>query len=240
MMVLIPLLLAAAPPPIVGLDKPKKVQVGKLGKSELAAGDVTVRCTDLGKVMLVEVQDPGLMGARDAWLKKKTGEAMPPCDGSDVDVTRIEGLGGYGYVAGTRGDFVFGSSADAFGDRMGLRVFSATTGAMLLDVERSLQKPATLTLEGPSLWLRYNEAIPATCDPVGAEAETCWKQLRADAKIPEDVAIKAPPCGPAFKGKQLLPGAALIAVPVEVDLNAPLKTRVKRFRAGEATCDVAP
>ena len=240
MMILSLLFLAAAPPPIVGLDKPKKVQVGKLGKSERADGEVTVHCMDLGKLMLVEVRDPGLMGARDAWLKKKTGEVMPPCDGSDVDVTRIEGLSGYGYIVGTRGEFIFETSADAFGDRMGLRVFSATSGAMLLDVERSLQKPATLTLEGASLWLRYNEAIPATCDPVGAEAETCWKQLRADAKIPEDVAIKAPPCGPAFKGKQVLPGAALIAVPVEVDLNAPVKTRVKRFRAGEATCDVAP
>jgi hypothetical protein len=239
MMFLIPLVLAATPP-IAGLDKPKKVQVGKLGKSELAAGDVTVRCMDIGRLMLVEVKDPGLKGARDAWLKKKNGDAMPPCDGSETDVIRVEGVGGYGYVDGTRGDFIFASSADAFGDRVGLRVFSATTGAMLLDVERSSQKPAALVLEGASLWLRYNEAIPATCDPVGAEAESCWKQLRADTKIPVELEIKPPPCGPAFKGKQLLPGSALLSVPVEVDLNAPLKTRVKRFRAGEATCDVAP
>jgi hypothetical protein len=235
------LLLAAAPRAgIEGLDKPKKAQQGKLGKSELAAGDVTVRCIDVGKMMLVEVKDPGLKGARDAWLKKKNGEAMPPCDGSETDVTLVEGVGGFGYIDGTRGDFIFATSADGFGDRVGLRVFSATTGSMLLDVERSMQKPATFVVDGASLWLRYNEGIPATCDPVGAEAESCWKQLRADAKIPDEVEIKPPPCGPVFKGKQVLPGSALLAVPVEVDLNAPLKTRVKRFRVGEATCDVAP
>ncbi len=238
MMLFTLLLLTAAPrPAIEGLDKPKKSQIGKLGPSELTKGTVTVRCFDLGKVMLVEVNDPGLKGARDAWLKKKTSDAMPPCDGSDADVIHLEGVGGYGSVDGTRGDFIFATSADGFGDRVGLRVFSATTGAMLLDVERSMQKPVTFHPDGASLWLRFNEGIPATCDPVGAEAETCWKQLREDTKIPATLELKPPDCGAAFHGKKLLPGSALLAVPVEVDLNAP---KTKKFRAGEATCDVAP
>lgn len=237
-MVLLLLLLAAAPRPAVdGLDKPKKSQTGKLGPSELTKGTVTVRCVDLGKVMLVEINDPGLKGARDAWLKKKASDAMPPCDASDTDVIHIEGAGGYGYIQGTRGEFIFATSADTFGDRLGLRVFSAVTGAMLLDVETSMQKPASLHLDGASLWLRYHEAIPATCDPVGAEAETCWKQLRDDAKIPAELEVKAPQCAAAFKNKKVLPGSALLAVPVEVDLNAP---KTKRFRTGEATCDIAP
>ena len=238
-MLLIALLaLAASPRPNVeGLDKLKKPQVGKLGKSQLAEGTVTVRCFDLGKVMLVEVNDPGLMGAKDAWLKKKTGEAMPPCDGSDAEVTHLEGVGGYGSIDGVKGEFVFASSADSFGDRMGLRVVSATTGAMVLDVERSLQKPVTLHAEGASLWLRFNEAVPATCDPHGAEAESCWKQIREDAKIPADVKVKAPNCAAAFKGQQVLPGSAQLAVPVEVDLKAP---KTKHFRAGDATCSLAP
>ena len=238
-MYLLLLLLAAGPrPTIEGLDKPKNVQVGKLGKSENAAGPVTIRCVDVGKFALVEIKDPGLIGAKDAWLRKKNGAAMPPCDANDAEATHVEGLSGFGYVDGTKGDFIFATSADTFGDRAGLRVFSATTGAMLLDVERSTQKPASLSTEGTSVWLRYHEALPATCDPVGAEAEKCWKQLREDAKIPEDLTLKAPPCEKELKGKNVLPGSALLAVPVEVDLTAP-KTS-KRFRAGDATCALAP
>ena len=237
---LLTLLLFAATPrlTIEGLDKPKNVQVGKLGKSENASGTVTIRCVDVGKSSLVEINDPGLMGAKDAWLRKKTGEVMPPCDANDTEVTRVEGLSGFGYVVGTRGEFIFANSADGFGDRLGLRVFSTNAGAMLLDVERSMQKPATLTTQGTSLWLRYHEALPATCDPVGPEAAKCWKQLREDAKIPEAIAIKAPPCEKELKGKNVLPGSALLAVPVEIDLTAP-KTS-KRFRAGDATCALAP
>ncbi len=231
------LLILAAVPSVQGLDKPKKAQTAKLGKSELAAGTVVARCWDLGKVMLVEVNDPGLKGAKDAWLKKKTGDAMPPCDGNDTDTQHLESIAGYGYVEGSKGDFIFVAGSDTFGDRIGLRVVSATNGALLVDVERSISKPATLTVDGASLWLRFHGSIPATCDPVGPEAETCWKQLVADTKIPEDVKIKAPDCAKAFKGKEVLPGSSLLAVPMEIDLNAP---KTKRFRAGEATCDIAP
>lgn len=238
-MYLLLLLLAAGPrPAIEGLEKPRNVRVGKLGKSENATGTVTIRCVDVGKSALVELKDPGLIGDKDAWLRKKTGDAMPPCDANETDVTHLEGLSGFGAVDGTKGDFIFATSADGFGDRAGLRVFSATTGATLLDVERSTQKPASLSVADASVWLRYHEALPATCDPVGVEAEKCWKQLRDDAKIPEDLKLKPPPCDKELKGKNVLPGSALLAVPVEVDLNAP-KTS-KRFRAGDATCALAP
>ena len=49
--------------------------------------------------------------------------------------------------------------------------------------------------------------------------------------------LKPPNRSPAFQRKLLLPGFALLFVPVEVDLNAP---KTKKFRAGEATCDIAP
>jgi hypothetical protein len=223
---------------VEGLDKPKKAQTGKLEKSQLAAGNVTIRCMDVGRFMLVEINDPGLKGAKDVWLKKKNGDAMPPCDANETDVIKVEGAGEYGYVDGVRGEFIFVSSADAFGDRMGLRVFSATSGAMLLDVERSTQKAATLKVEGASLWLQFIEGIPATCDPVGDQAAACWKELRESAKIPDAVEIKPPPCDAEFKGKKIFPGSSQIAVPVEVDLNGPKYP--KRFRAGEATCSIAP
>jgi hypothetical protein len=232
-------LLAATPRPLVeGLDKPKKAQTGKLGKSELVPnGVVTVRCVDAGKVMVVEVIDPGLKGAADAWLKKKTGDAMPPCDGNDADTTRLDGVIGYGYVAGTKGDFLFVQSADGFGDRDGLRVLSLSTGALVLDVERSTQKPASLHADGAALWLRFHEAVVATCDPVGAEAEKCWQEVRDAAKVPKELEVKPPPCAKYEKAITAAPGSAQVALPVEVDLNAP---KTKRFRAGEATCSVAP
>lgn len=234
---LLTLLILSAVPSVQGLDKPKKAQTAKLGKSELAAGTVVAKCWDLGKVMLVEIDDPGLKGAKDAWLKKKTGDAMPPCDGNDTDTTHLESVAGYGYIEGTKGDFILVAGSDTFGDRLGLRVVSATNGALLVDVERSISKPASLHAEGTSLWLRFHGSVPATCDPVGAEGEACWKQVVADAKIPEDVKVTPPDCAKVFKGKQVLPGSALLAVPMEIDLNAP---KTKRFRAGDATCDIAP
>ena len=137
MLLLTLLLLTAAPrPEVEGLDKPKKSQTGKLGPSELTTGSVTAHCFDLGNMMLVEIDDPGLKGARDIWLKKKTSGAMPPCDGSETDVIHLEGGAGYGSLDGTRGGFIFVTGADGDGNRAGLRVFSATTGAMVLDVEQ--------------------------------------------------------------------------------------------------------
>lgn len=233
------LLLTAAPKLAVeGVEKPKKVLTAKLGKSELAAGEVTARCIDLGKTVLVEVNDPGLIGARSAWLQKKAGETMPPCDGNaNDDVIHIEGLGGFGQVEGVRGDFVFAASADHFGDRAGLRVFHALTGETVLDVERSVQRPASLRVDGPHVWLRYHEAIPATCDPLGEKAADCWAELKASAQVPEDVVLKPPACDAKFKAAKAVTGKSLLAVPVEVDLNDP---KTKRFLSGEATCDVAP
>lgn len=234
-------MLAAVPKPSVqGLDKPKKAQTGKLGKSETAPGGVVkVKCFDAGAVMVVEVNDPGLMGAADAWLQKKKGSAPPPCDGNGdaADVTRLDGVIGYGYVLGTKGDFLFVESADGFGDRMGLRVLSLSTGALVLDVERSVDHPATLKADGDALWLRYHEAVVATCDPVGEQAERCWHEVRDAAKVPTDLDVKPPPCGKYEKQLLAVPGSSQVALPVEVDLKAP---KTKRFRAGQATCGVAP
>jgi len=232
-------LLAATPRPAVeGLDKPRKAQTGKLGKSELVPnGTVTVKCFDAGKVMVVEVNDPGLKGAANAWLKKKNGDALPACDGDDAEGTHLDGLIGFGHLVGVKGDFLFAQSADGFGDREGLRVFSLLSGALVLDVERSTQKPATLHVQGASLLLRYHEAVVATCDPVGAEAEKCWAQIRDAAKVPAEVDVKPPPCGKYEKELAAAPGSAQVALPVEVDLASP---KTKTFRAGEATCSVAP
>lgn len=239
-LVLLAVLSAAPKPTIEGLDKPKKAQTGKLGKSETSpGGTVTVKCFDAGAVMVVEVNDPGLMGAADAWLQKKKGAALPPCDGNAnaADVTRLDAVIGYGSVLGTKGDFLFVQSADGFGDRMGLRVVSLTTGALVLDVERSMWRPATLKAEGDSLWLRYDEAVAATCDPVGPQAERCWQEVRDAAKVPADLDVKPPPCAKFEKQILAVPGTSQIALPVEVDLKAP---KTKRFRAGEATCGLAP
>ena len=77
---LLALLCAAAPvakpPRIQGLDKPKKEQRATLGQSPTTEAKVKIRCVDVGASMLVEVNDPGLMGARAMWLEKKNGTTM--------------------------------------------------------------------------------------------------------------------------------------------------------------------
>lgn len=239
MLLILAVILAAPPAPAVeGLDKPKKTQIGKLRKSELTPnGTVTVKCFDAGAVMVVEINDPGLMGASDAWLKKKTGPTMPVCDGVDTDVIRLDAMIGYGYSIGTKGDFLFVQSADSFGDREGVRVFSLTSGALVLEAERSLQKPATVKAEGAVMRFRFHEMVGATCDPIGDETEKCWQLIRDAAKIPSELQVKAPSCAKHQKAIEAAPGSSQIAVPVEVDLAAP---KTKHFVAGEATCGVAP
>lgn len=238
-MLLVALLLAAAPPTYVkGLDKPKKEQRATLGDSETTKGKVKIHCVDVGAAMLVEIDDPGLMGARDVWLRKKQGDAMPPCDANESEVTHVTGIPGYGYVAGTKGEYLFAVSADAFGDRMGLRVFSVTTGEQLYETDFSLQHPVTLTAEGKSLRMRLHVAVTATCDPLGAEAATCWKEILDTARVPDGLELKPPPCDAAFKGKPALPGTAQVALPAEVELSA--SPRKAKYVAGAATCAEAP
>jgi hypothetical protein len=237
---LLAVLLAAAPvakpSPLQGLDKPKKEQRGTLGESPSTKGKVKIRCLDVGPSMLVEVNDPGMMGARDVWLEKKTGDAMPVCDESDAGGTHVSGAEGYGYVEGTKGEFLFVTSADAFGDRQGLRVFSLLTGAQVYEAEFSLQQPVQVSLEGKSVLLRFQLAITSTCEPRGEELASCWKQLRESANVPDAVEIKPPPCDAAFKGKTGF-GASLIALPAEVDLSKP---KTVKYRPGAATCAESP
>jgi hypothetical protein len=237
-MLIVSMLLAAAPATPVagrlkGLDKPKKEQRATLGESETTRGKVKIRCVDVGASMLVEIDDPGLMGAKEVWLKKKLGDAMPPCDANESGVTHITGIPGYGYVAGTKGDYLFATSADSFTDRSGLRVFSLVTGEQLYETEFNVDQPITLTAEGKSLWLRFHVAVTSTCNPLGAEAASCWKEIRESARVPESVEIKPPPCDAAFKGKSAMPGPALISLPAEVDLSSP---KTLKYLPGAATC----
>jgi hypothetical protein len=183
--------------------------------------------------MLVEIDDPGLMGSKEVWLRKKAGDVMPPCDANEAGVTHVPGIPGYGYVAGIKGDFLFATSADSFSDRAGLRVFSLTTGDQVYETEFNLDQPFTISAEGKSLMLRFHVAVTSTCNPLGAEAETCWKEIRESARVPEGLEIKPPPCDAVFKSKTGLPGPALIALPAEVDLSAP---KTLKYRAGAATC----
>jgi hypothetical protein len=240
MSLLLTLVLAAAPPlPIVGLDKPKKEQRATLGDSETTKGKVKIHCVDVGSAMLVEVDDPGLVGARDVWLRKKTGDAMPPCDANEAGVTHVTGIPGYGYVVGTRGEYLFAMSSDEFGDRSGVRVFSLKDGVQLFEADVGLQRPLTLTTEGKALVMRFHLMVSLTCEPLGAEAAECWKQVRENAHVADSVDIKPPPCDAVFKGKKdVLPGTAQVALPAEVDLSVSPR-RVKHI-AGAATCAESP
>jgi hypothetical protein len=233
-------MLAAGPKvhTLTGLDKPKKEQRGTLGNSELAEGKVTIHCRDMGAMVIVEVNDPGIKGARDVWVEKKAGDAMPPCDESDRGRTHLSAAEGFGNVAGAKGDFVFVTSSDGFGDRMALRVFQLSSGNQLFETELSTQQPITLTVEGKALWLRFHRAVPLTCEPHGETAAQCWKELRESARVPEELEVNPPPCDAIFKGKPShLSGTPLVALPAEIDLTAP---KSLRFRAGAATCAESP
>ena len=235
LLILTVLLAASPPPPIKGFDKPKKEERGVLGESELAKGKVKIYCADVGRWMLVEVTDPGLKGARDVWLRKKIGEAMPPCEASESGVTRLEGAATYGYVAGVKGHFVFVTSADGASDRRGVRVYSLVDGAEVYTAELSTQFPATVTSDGKTTVLRFHLGIHARCEPLGDDASSCWKEIKEGANIPAQVAVEPPPCEALLKRHPDRMGIQ-VAVPAEVDLSSP---KVVKFTAGPATCTFA-
>lgn len=239
MLLLLPLLLTANPisTHIKGFDKPRKEQRGTLGPSQLAEGKVTVHCVDVGGWWLSELNDPGHKGAVAVWMKKKTGDAIP-CDGNDEGAVHLAGAEGFGHFAGTRGEFVFITSADAFGDRASLRVYSLRDGNQVYETEFSLDAPASLHGDGKSTTFKFHVAIAATCEPKGEDAASCWKQLRESAHVPESLDIKAPPCDAVFKGKGPMAGTTLISLPAEVELSA--SRTPLRFRAGAATCAESP
>ena len=237
---LVTLLVLGAPPrghTLTGLDKPKKEQKATLGESETTKGKVSLRCREVGEVVIYEVNDPGLIGARDLWLEKK-GATTPPCDANERSGrVQLHGAEGFGYVAGSKGDFLFVTSADGFGEKQSLRVFSLSSGNQLFETEYSSQQPLTLTVEGKSVWLRFHQSVVVTCEPHGETAEACWKDIREAARVPESVEIKPPPCDAIFKGKSHLAGTSQVSLPAEVDLSNP---KVVKFRPGAATCAEAP
>jgi hypothetical protein len=233
MTLLLALLFAASPAnPFHGFDKPVKEERGTLGESELAKGKVKIYCADVGRWMLVEITDPGVKGAKDLWLRKKVGDTMPPCDANDSGVTRLEGAEQFGYLAGIKGGYAFVLSAEVSGGFRGLRVYSLINGVLVYDGEFDAGQAATLVSEGKTTLLRFHIEIHARCQPTGDEAVSCWKELRADAAIPEGVAITPPPCDALLKSQPDMLSAA-VAVPVEIDLASPKKPK---FIAGAATC----
>lgn len=236
MMLLITLALAASTAPTVspfrGFEKPAKEQRGTWGESELAKGKVKVYCADVGRWMLVEITDPGVKGARGLWLRKKNGDAMPPCDINETGVTQLEGAAQYGYLAGIKGGYAFVLGADVASGFRGLRVYSLLNGAMVFDGEFDTQQPSTLVSEKQTTLLRFHSEIHARCQPTGSEAVSCWKELRADAAISESVKLTPPPCDELLKSHPDML-SAMVSVPVEIDLAQSSK---RTFLDGSATC----
>ena len=219
---------------IRGFDKPAKEERGILGESELTKGKVKIYCADVGRFMLVEINDPGLKGARDIWLRKKMGDVMPACNDSDTGVIRLDGAAQYGYLAGIKGGFAFVMSADGSSGFMGVRVYSLLDGVLVYDHDFDSTVPAVLTTAGKTTVMRFHIEIHTRCQPTGAEASSCWKEIRAGAVIPESVKITPPPCDALLKTNPDMLGA-LVAVPVEIDLSSPKKPK---FIDGAATCTV--
>ncbi len=226
------LLTLAAGSPLTGFEKPPKEERGFLGDSETGKGKVKIYCADVGRWMLVEINDPGIKGARDLWLRKKLGDAMPPCDANDSGVTRLDGAAQFGYLAGIRGGYAFVLSADSASGFPGVRVYALADGVLVYDGEFFAAQPITLVTEGKKTLLRAHVEIHARCQPSGDEAVSCWKELRADAAIPATVELTPPPCDAALKAHPEMLGA-MVAVPVEIDLSN--AKRVK-FLNGAATC----
>jgi len=223
---------ALAASPLSGFEKPVKEERGSLGESELTKGKVKIYCADVGRWMLVEINDPGLKGARELWLRKKLGDAMPPCDANDSGVTRLDGAAQFGYLAGIKGGYAFVLSADSASGFRGLRVYALTDGALVYDGELNATQPMTLVAEGKRTLLRGHIEIHARCQPSGEEAVSCWKELRADSAIPQSVQLTPPPCDALLKSHPDTLGA-MVSVPVEIDLSVSKKVT---FRDGAATC----
>ncbi len=224
--------LALAVSPLSGFEKPAKEERGFLGESELGKGKVKIYCADVGRSMLVEINDPGVKGARDLWLRKKLGDAMPPCDANDSGVTRLDGAAQFGYLAGIKGGYAFVLSADSASGFRGLRVYALTDGVLVYDSEFNGSQPITLVTDNKRTVLRAHVEIHARCQPSGDEAVSCWKELRADSAIPESVQLTPPPCDALLKTHPETLGA-VVSVPVEIDLSNSKKVK---FRDGAATC----
>ncbi|MBL9037901.1 MAG: hypothetical protein JNG84_05230 [Archangium sp.] len=230
------LLISAPPPstnqPFRGFEKPAKEERGTLGESQLSVGKVKIYCADVGRWMLVEINDPGLKGARGMWLRKKKGDAMPPCDANEADVTALEGAAQYGYLAGIKGGYAFVLSADGAAAFRGVRVYSLVNGALIYDGEFDARQPTSLVSENRTTLMRFHSEVHARCQPTGDEAVSCWKEIRADVAIPDDVKLTPPPCDAVLKSHPDMLGA-LVAVPVEIDLASASK---RKFIDGAATC----
>ena len=225
---------AGSPSPLRGFDKPAKEERGILGESELTKGKVKIYCADVGRFMLVEINDPGIKGARDMWLRKKNGDAMPPCNESDVGVVRLDGAAQFGYLAGIKNGFAFVLGADSASGFQGLRVYSLTDGVLVYDHEINILEPVALVVEGKRTLMRFHIEIHTRCQPTGEAATSCWKEIRSGAEVPESVTLAPPPCDALLvKHPDML--GALVSVPVEIDLSAPKKPK---YLNGAASCSV--
>lgn len=157
---------------------------------------------------------------------------MPPCNEEAAGVTRLESAAQFGYFAGIKGGYAFVISADSASGYRGVRVFSLLDGVLVFDGEFNVSQPASVVSEGKSTLMRFHRELHARCQPTGDEAVSCWKELRADAKVPESVEIKPPPCDAVLKANPDMLGA-MVSVPVEIDLAS---ASTVKFRNGIATC----
>lgn len=213
----------------VGLDAPSAKKSRVVGPSPLTKADVVETCwvSALGYAV-VEVNDPGLMGATKIearWRAADAGKANLCGAGAGLQTRELKQSG---YLMGTAGPFIFVSAPDAFGSEIEFEVFDARTGASVLKAVRNLLEPLQVRQRGARVSLDFYRALVTDCS-VAKGGDACWAQLRKKNGIPPEVKVAPPGCREQ--------DATQVSVPVVVDELG--KTQL-RFVDGAATCNVPP
>lgn len=144
---------------------------------------------------MVKVVDEGEVGAAQlSILPIAPGASRPACRRENAaDEKVISAKDWDGYFKGVKGDYVLFDAADGVNGALPFAVFSAATGAKLLE-DAALGALHRVALDGGTLTLGYRRSVTADCS-VPHDGAACWTKLAAANGLAAD---KAPDCAAGY------------------------------------------
>lgn len=221
-----------------GFDLPLKVQERKAGLSRLVEPPQQIgeTCWAYSGFALFWQEDPGIKGIEKITLREGSDPAAL-CSENYAGLSRpIATLSGW--PLGVAGPFLL-MQDEPLGNLAVLYALKLSDGKVAFTASRDVDAELVVEKKSGLVSLRYYAGLEPKCVPT-RQNPACWERIKADHKIPPDLALPMPDCEGAFRKEPIArdtPAALAISVPV---LVRDLSNARPEFLPGRARCAALP
>lgn len=183
-------------------EKPERIAKKILGKSEKSAGKVVQYCHVYDDLAVIEVKDPGVMGASSLVFHPIVGgNASKACNPDDK--THSYDVKAEGYFVGKFQRYVFTQGPDCFGRYCPFQLFYASDQNYRLILQGTVAADKRIEfIKQPTgkIGLEYWVGVKSSCSLVDKEKQHCWRKVLRKGKLGW---LPLPDCSDAYRQQQV-------------------------------------